>query len=219
MIKTTIQFECTWTKGKVQKLFNSLINADGITELGTSMIFMPDEPTPTEEPEQAEIHIPKPLHIETEPLKPIDVPWPSKEEPHAEEPVEQAEPDPDIFTEIERIHDADLGQERHTSKPILTYAETKDGRVAIYYNESPMYTTLDTVRALPDKIPLDMVRHLSGGKRAALRGFKKYLTGLDASENETSPKYDTGIDPYVPVLTGGAEVDTRASGKVEGDLE
>ena len=206
MIKTTIQFECTWPKAKVQKLFGSLINADGITELGTSMIFMPDEPTLTEEPEQAEIHTPKPKHIDAEPLKPIDIPWPAEEETQ--------EPDPGTFTEIERIPDADLGHVLGTNKPILTYAETKDGRVAIYYNESPMYTTLDTVRALPDKIPLDMVRHLSGGKRAALRGFKKFLTGFDASENETAD-----IDPYARILTGGAKIDTRVSGKVEGDLE
>ena len=209
MIETTIQFKCTWTKEKVQKLFDSLINADGITELGTSMIFMPDEPAPTEEPESAEVHTPEPKHIETEPPKPINIPWPAKEEP-----VEQAEPDPDTFTEIERISGKDLGHVMGTNKPILTYSETKDGRVAIYYNESPMYTTLDTVRALPDKIPLDMVRSLSQGKRAALRGFKKFLAGLDASENET-----TDIDPYARILTGGAKVDTHVSGKVEGDLE
>jgi hypothetical protein len=213
MIKTTIQFKCTWTKEKVQKLFDSLINADGITELGTSMIFMPDEPTPTKEPEPAEVRTPEPKHIETEPLKPIDIPWPVKDE-H----VEQEEPDLNTFTEIERIPGEDLGHVMGTNNPILTYSETKDGRVAIYYNEAPMYTTLDTVRALPDKIPLDMVRHLSGGKRAALRGFKKFFTGLDALENETSPKYDIGIDPYAPVLTGGAKVDTHSSGKVGGDL-
>ena len=209
MIKTTIQFKCTWTKARVQKLFGSLVNADGITELYTSMIFMPDEPTRAEEPEQAEVHTPKPLQIETEPPKPINIPWPVKEETQ-----EQTEPDPDTFTEIERIPGADLGHVLSTNKPILTYAETKDGCVAIYYNEAPMYTTLDTVRALPDKIPIDMVSHLSGGKRAALRGFKKFLTGLDTSENET-----TDIDPYAPILTGGAKVYTRASGKVEGDLE
>ena len=209
MIKTTIQFECTWTKARVQKLFGSLVNADGITELYTSMIFMPDEPTRAEEPEQAEVHTPKPLQIETESPKPINIPWPVKEETQ-----EQTEPDPDTFTEIERIPGADLGHVLSTNKPILTYAETEDGRVTIYYNESPMYTTLDTVRALPDKIPLDMVRSLSQGKRAALRGFKKFLTGLDASENET-----TDIDPYAPILTGGAKVDTHVSGKVEGDLE
>ena len=113
----------------------------------------------------------------------------------------------------------------NTSKPILTYAETKDGRVVIYYNESPMYTTLDTVRALPDKIPLDMVQHLNGGKRAALRGFKKYLADRDASENETprdiepASQHVSDVDPYAPILTGGAAVDTRAVGKVEGDLE
>ena len=209
MIKSTIQFECKWTKAKVQKLFGSLVNAGGITELYTSMIFIQDESTPAEEPEQAEIHTPKPKHIETEPPKPINIPWPVKEEPQ-----EQAEQDPGIFTEIERISGEDLGHVIGTNKPILTYSETKDGRVAIYYNEAPMYTTLDTVRALPDKVPLDMVRHLSGGKRAALRGFKKFLTGLDASENET-----TDIDPYAPILTGGAKVDTRVSGKVERHYE
>ena len=214
MIKTTIQFECTWTKAKVQKLFGSLVNADGITELYTSTIFTPDEPTLTEEPEPAEVHTPEPKHIYAEPPKPIDIPWTGKEETQ-----EQEETDPDVFTEIERISGRDLGQVMGTNKPILTYSETKDGRVAIYYNEAPMYTTLDTVRALPDKIPLDMISHLSGGKRAALRGFKKFLAGLDASENETSPKYDTGIDPYAPVLTGGARPDTHSSGKVEGDLE
>ena len=214
MIKTTIQFECTWTKAKVQKLFGSLVNAGGITELDTSMIFMPDEQTPTEEPEPTGIHTPEPKHIETEPLKPIDIPWPVKEEPLEEEQVEQAVQDPATFAEIERISVKDLGRVMNTAKPILTYAETEDGRVAIYYNEAPMYTTLDTVRALPDKVPLDMVRHLSGGKRAALRGFKKFLAGLDASENET-----TDIDPYARILTGGAKVDTRANGKVEGDLE
>ena len=208
MIKTTIQFKCTWTKEKVQKLFGSLLNADGITELGTSMIFMLDEPALTEESEPAEVHTPEPEHIETEPPKPINIPWPVKEDPQ-----EQVEQDPDIFTEIERISSKDLGHVVGTNKPILAYAETEDGRVAIYYNEAPMYTTLDTVRALPDKIPLDMVRHLSGGKRAALRGFKKFLTGLDASEKET-----TDIDPYAPILTGGAKVDTHVSGKVEGDL-
>ena len=209
MIRTTIQFKCTWTKAKVQKLFGSLVNADGITELGTSMIFMPDEPTLTEEPEPIEIHTPEPKHIDAELLKPIGIPWPVQEEP-----VEQAEPDPNIFTEIERISGKDLGHVVGTNKPILTYSETEDGRVAIYYNESPMYTTLDAVRALPDKIPLDMVRHLSGGKRAALRGFKKFLIGLGASDDGT-----TDIDPYAPILTGGAKVDTRVSGKVEGDLE
>jgi hypothetical protein len=209
MIKTTIQFKCTWQKEKVQKLFDSLINADGITELGTSMIFTLDEPALTEEPEQAAVHTPEPKHINAEPPKPINIPWPVKEGPQ-----EQAESDPDIFTEIERISGGDLGHVMGTNKPILLYAETKDGRVAIYYNESPMYTTLDTVRSLPDKIPPDMVKHLSGGKRAALRGFKKFLTGLDASENVT-----TDIDPYAPILTGGAKVDTHASGKVEGDLE
>ena len=209
MIKTAIQFKCTWTKEKVQKLFGSLVNADGITELYTSMIFMPDEQAPTEEPEQAEINTPKPLQSETEPLKPINIPWPVKEETQ-----EQEETDQNTFTEIERISREDLGHVLGTNKPILTYSETKDGRVTIYYNEAPMYTTLDTVRALPDKIPLDMVRHLSGGKRAALRGFKKFLTGLDASENET-----TDINPYAPTLTGGAKVDTHSSGKVEGDLE
>ena len=214
MIKTTIEFDCTWSKEDVQKLFDKLIAAEGITELLVSMIFMPDEPTLTEEPEQAEIHTPEPKHIDAEPLKPINIPWPVKEEPQ-----EQAESDLGIFTEIERIPGKDLGHVMGTNKPILTYAETKDGRVTIYYNESPMYTTLDTVRALPDKIPLDMVKHLSGGKRAALRGFKKFLAGLDASENETSQKYDTGIDPYSQILTGGAEVDTHSSGKVEGDLE
>ena len=214
MIKTTIQFKCTWTKEKVQKLFDSLINADGITELGTSMIFTLDEPTPTEEPEQAEVHTPEPKHINAEPPKPINIPWPVKEEPQ-----EQVEAYPNTFTEIERISGKDLGHVMGTNKPILTYAETKDGRVVIFYNESPMYSTLDAVRALPDKIPLDMVRHLPGGKRAALRGFKKFLTGLDASENDTSPKYNTGVDPYSQILTGGAEVDTRAGGKVEGDLE
>jgi hypothetical protein len=215
VIKTTIQFKCTWPKAKVQKLFNSLVNADGITELGTSMIFTLDEPTPTEEPEPAEIPTPEPKHTETEPLKQIDIPWPAKEEPQ-----EQVESDPDIFSEIERIHDTDLGQEHHTSKPILTYAETEDGRVAIYYHkDTAVYTTMDTVRALPDKIPANMIPNLHAGKRAALRGFKKFLTGLDASENETSPKYDTDIDPYAPVLTGGARPDTHASGKVEGDLE
>ena len=214
MIETAIQFKCTWSKEKVQKLFNSLINADGITELGTSMIFMLDEPTPTEDPEPTEIHTPEPKHIDAEPPKPIDIPWPVKEETQ-----EQEETDPDVFTEIERISGKDLGHVMGTNKPILTYSETKDGRVAIYYNEAPMYSTLDTVRALPDKVPHDMVRHLSGGKRAALRGFKKFFTGLDASENETSPKYDTGIDPYAPVLTGGARPDTHSSGKVEGDLE
>lgn len=214
MIETTIQFKCTWTKAKVQKLFDSLINADDITELFTSMVFMPDEPAPTEEPEQAEIRTPEPKHIETEPRKPINIPWPVKGEP-----AEQAEADPNTFTEIERISGEDLGNVMDTNKPILTYAETKDGRVVIYYNESPMYTTLDTVRALPDKVPLDRVRHLSGGKRAALRGFKKYLTGLDALDNGNSQKYDIGIDPDAPILTGGAKVDTHASGKVEGDLE
>ena len=220
MIKTTIQFKCTWTKEKVQKPFDSLINAAGITELGTSVIFMPDEPTLTEESEQVEVHTPEPKHIDAEPLKPIDIPWPVKEEPHEEEPAEQAESDPGIFTEIERIHDTDLGQEHHTSKPILTYAETKDGRVAIYYsNDTAVYTTLDTVRALPDKIPANMIPNLHSGKRAALRGFKKWLTEIDALENDTSPKYNTGVDPYSQILTGGAEVDTRAGGKVEGDLE
>ena len=212
MIKTAIQFKCTWPKAKVQKLFDSLINADGITELGTSMIFTPDEPTLTEEPDQAEVHTPEPKHIETEPPKPINIPWPVKEETQ-----KQTESDPNTFTEIERISGKELGHVMGTNKPILTYSETEDGRVAIYYNEAPMYTTLDTVRALPDKIPLDMVRHLSGGKRAALRGFKKFLTGLD-SENETCPKYDTRVDPYSQILTGGAEVDTHSSGKVEGDL-
>ena len=184
---------------------------------------MPDEPTLTEEPEMAEIHTPEPKHIETEPLKPIDIPWPAKDEP-----VEQAESYPDIFTEIERVHDADLGQEHHTSKPILTYAETNDGRVAIYYNnDAAVYTTMDTVRALPSKIPASMIPNLHSGKRAALRGFKTFLTGLDASENET-PNNDkqatkafpsAGFNPYAPVLTGGAKVDTHSSGKVEGDLE
>ena len=88
-----------------------------------------------------------------------------------------------------------------------------------------MYTTLATVRALPDKVPVDMVRHLLNGKRAALRGFKKHLTALDASENEThsdiepAAQHDADVDPYAPILTGGAKVDTRSSGKVEGDLE
>lgn len=208
MIKTKIEFKCTWSKADVQKLFDKLITATGITELGMSMIFMPDETKPIKEPKQVEVHTPEPKHIETEPLELFDVPWPAKEEPQ-----EQAEPDPGIFTEIERIPGADLGHVMGTNKPILTYSETKDGRVAIYYNEAPMYTTLDTVRALPDKVPLDMVGHLSGGKRAALRGFKKFLTGLDASEN------DQGIDPYARILTGGAKVDTHASGKVGGDLE
>ena len=223
MIKTTIQFKCTWTKAKVQKLFGSLLNADGITELGTSMIFMPDEPTLTEEPEPAKVHTPEPKHIETEPLKSINIPWPAKEEP-----AEQAEPDSNIFTEIERIHDADLGQEHHTTKPILSYAETEDGRVAIYYNgEVAINTTMDTVRALPDKIPANMIPNLHSGKRAALRGFKKFITGLDASENETPDdnKQTTktfpsaGFNPYAPILTGGAKVDTHASGKIEGGLE
>ena len=220
MIKTTIQFKCTWPKAKVQKLFDSLINADGITELGTSMIFTLDEPTPTEEPEQAEVHTPEPKHINAEPPKPINIPWPVKEEPQ-----EQVEAYPNTFTEIERISGKDLGHVMGTNKPILTYAETKDGRVAIYYNESPMYTTLDTVRTLPDKIPVDVIRNLNPGKRAALRGFKKYLTGLDALENETpgdieqNTQHDSGVDPYTPVLTGGAKVDTHASGKIEGDLE
>ena len=219
MIKTTIQFKCIWTKEKVQKLFDSLINADGVTELGLTMIFMPDEPTSTKEP--AEVYTPEPKHIETEPLKPIDIPWPVKEEPQ-----EQAEPNPNTFTEIERISGKDLGPVMSTNKPILTYAEAKDGRrVAIYYNESPMYTTLDTVRTLPDKIPVDMIRNLNPGKRAALRGFKKYLTGLDALENETpgdieqNAQHDSDVDPDAPILTGGAKVDTHASGKVEGDLE
>ena len=219
MIKTTIQFNCTWPKAEVQKLFGKLINADGITELGLSMSFMPDELAPTEDPEPVEIHIPEPKRIDAEPLKPVDIPWPVKEEKQKQE-----ETNPNVFTEIERIPREDLGHAMGTNKPILTYAETKDGRVTIFYNESPMYTTLDTIRALPDTIPVDMVRNLSSGKRAALRGFKKFLAGLDASENETpvdsEPKtqYDPGIDPYTQILTGGAKVDTHASGKVEGDL-
>lgn len=228
MIKTKIQFNCTWSKADVQKLFDKLIKASGISELGLSMIFIPDDPTSTEEPEPAEVHTPEPKHIETEPLKSINIPWPAKEEPHAEEPVKQAESDPDIFTEIERIHDADLGQEHHTSKPILSYAKTEDGRVAIYYNnDAAVYTTMDTVRVLPDKISASMIPNLHSGKRAALRGFKKWLTEKDASENETPDDNkqatkafpSAGFNPYTPVLTGGAKVDTRSSGKVEGDLE
>lgn len=213
MIKTKIEFNCTWSKADVQKLFDKLITATGITELGMSMIFMPDETKPIKEPKQVEVHTPEPKHIETEPLELFDVPWPAKEEPQ-----EQAEPDPDIFTEIERISGVDIGQRHNTSKPILTYAETNDGRVVIYYNESPMYTTLDTVRALPDKIPLSMVKHLSGGKRAALRGFKKWLTEQDTLEDETpvntksTTQHDSEVDPYAPILTGGAKVDTGASG-------
>ena len=221
MIKTTIQFNCTWSKAHVQKLFDKLINAAGITELGLSMISVQDEPTPTEESEQT-VHIQEPKSIKTEPLKPIDVPWPTKEESHEEELNEQVESHPYIFTEIERIQVADLGPVIKTSKPILTYAETKDGRVAIYYNESPMYTTLDTVHALPDKIPVDMIELLPAGKRAALRGFKKYLTGIKTSENEkpdNTKSNNQGINPYAPILTGGAKVDTHSSGKVEGDLE
>lgn len=226
MIETAIQFKCTWPKAKVQKLFDSLVNAAGVTELYTSMIFMPDEQTPTEEPKTAEVHTPEPKHIDAEPPKQINIPWPAKEEPQEEEPAEQAESDPDIFTEIEWIHDTDLGHEHSTSKPILTYAETQDGRVAIYYHkDTAVYTTMDTVRALPDKIPASMIRNLHSGKRAALRGFKKFLAGLDASENETpvgteqNAQHNPGIDPYARILTGGAEVDTHSSGKVEGDME
>ncbi len=210
VIKTKIEFDCTWNKEDVQKLFDKLITAKGITELGMSMIFMQDEQTHFEEPESVEVHTPKPLHIETGPIKPINILWPVKEEPQ-----ERIKTDPGIFTEIKRIHDADLGQEHHTSKPILSYAKTEDGRVAIYYHkDTAVYTTMDTVRALPNKIPASMILNLHSGKRAALRGLKKFLTGLDASENET-----TDIDPYAPILTGGAKVDTRVSGKVEGDLE
>ena len=214
MIKAKIQFDCTWPKANVQKLFDKLINAAGITELGLSMIFVPDKPELIEEEDHTEIIIPKPKHIEINPLKPIDVPWPKKEEP-----PKQAKPDSNTFTEIERISGKDLGHVMGTSKQILTYAETKDGRVTIFYNEAPMYTTFETVRALPEKIPVDMVRHLSGGKRAALRGFKKWLTAQDALKEEEQTKYPDGIDPYAPILTGGGKVDTHTSGKVEGDLQ
>lgn len=224
MIKTKIEFDCTWPKADVQKLFDKLLNADGVTELGVSMIFVPDEPTPTEEPEPAEVHTPEPKHIETEPLKPIDVPWPAKEEPKEQKQIEPETPDPDIFTEIDRIPGAELGHEMSTTNPVITYAETNDGRIVIFYSSLRVNTTYEDVRALPDKIPLDMVKHINQGKRAALRGFKKWLIEQDALENEsptdTKQKVqpDQEVDPYAQILTGGAKVDTRASGKIEGDL-
>lgn len=228
MIKTTIEFNCTWEKEKVQKLFDKLINASGITELGLSMVFIPDEDKetpkasnswdsekyehPAEDPnfapiKETEDSITIPHGLQTTPKMVTAVRY---------EPVKPL-PETVIFTEIERISGKDLGQVMGTTKPILTYAETKDGRVTIFYNESPMYTTFETVRALPEKIPAEMVSHLSGGKRACLRGFKQWLKAQDALEEEAESKYPHGVDPYAPILTGGAKVDTHARGKI-GDV-
>ena len=224
MIKTKIQFNCTWTKADVQKLFDKLINADGITELGVSMVSIPDEPNTNIEPEQT-VRIPEPKHIEIEPPTPINIPWPTKTKQPEQK---QIEPEPlakNIFMEIARIPSTELGREIKTANPVITYAETSDGRIVIFYSSLRINTTYESVRALPDKIPLDMIKHLNQGKRAALRGFKKWLLEQDALESETPADIkqkiqpDQEIDPYAPILTGGAKVDTHASGKVEGAME
>lgn len=223
MIKTKIEFDCTWSKIDVQNLFDKLLNADGVTELGVSMIFVPDESTPTVEPEQA-VRIPEPKHIEIEPQKSIDIPWPTKVEPQEQKQIEPETPNQDIFTEIARVPGSELGHEMGTTNPVITYAETNDGRIVIFYSSLRVNTTYEDVRALPDKIPLDMVKHINQGKRAALRGFKKWLVEQDALEDESPAETkqkvqpEQEIDSYAQILTGGAKVDTRASGKIEEDL-
>ena len=198
MIETKIEFETAWPRLKVHDFLERLFNDDDVSEIGMAMSIIP-------EPE------PEPAHsVQIVPLdnKPDKV---------------HKESDPEIFSEIEPIAGVDLGQVMGTSKQILTYAETKDGRVAIYYNEAATYTTLDTIRALPAKIPASTLVNMHVGKRAAIRGFKAWLTKEDTikeSDNtDVKTMYDTGLYPYEPVLTGGAKVDTHTCGKIEGDLE
>ncbi len=197
MIETKIEFETAWPRLKVHDFLERLFNDDDVSEIGMAMSIIP-------EPE------PEPAHsVQIVPLdnKPDKV---------------HKESDPEIFSEIEPIAGVDLGQVMGTSKQILTYAETKDGRVAIYYNEAATYTTMETIRALPTKIPASMLPNMHVGKCAAIRGFKAWLTKEKANHSLCTIKdkkmYDTGIDPYGPILTGGAKTDTHASGKVEGDL-
>ena len=218
-IKTSIEFTCTWPKEDVQKIFDKLINATGITDLGLSTIFIQDveqeritevqgvQIVDNQEQESKETHEPEPKHIETEP---IDIPWPATTTDEAEESKTEQ---PYIFEEIDRISDKDLGPEMKTAKDSTTYAETKDGRIIVMYASSKLYTTLEMIRALPDKMTKDITSNLNTQKRAALRNIKRWITELDAREKEVE------IDPYAPILTGGAKVDTRSSGKVEGDLE
>ena len=242
MIKTTIQFNCNWKKEKVQTLFNKLINASGITELGLSMVSMPDGDQespktanswdsekyehPADDPNFAPIKatedsITIPHGLQTIPKMVMacrDESVNIEQPPHTKEQSESI-----TFKEIPKIPSSELGKIKKTSKPIITYAETDDGRVVIYYNETPLYTTMVAIRALPGNIKTETVKTLSVGKRAALRGFKKYITELDASEptpkvkTDEGEKYPHGVDPYAPILTGGAKVDTHASGKI-GDV-
>ena len=239
MIKTIIQFNCTWEKEKLQKLFDILINASGITEFGLSMVFIPgmvqEIPKasnsldsekydhPADDPNFAPIKatedsITIPHGLRTTPKMVMAV---RDKTVNSKQPCStKSDQVTTKFKEITKIPTSELGPVKKTSKPILTYAETDDGRVAIYYNESPMYATMDSVRALPDKITHDIIDHLPAGKRSALRGFKKYITGLDELEptqkvkNDEGEKYPHGVDPYAPILTGGAKVDTHARGKI-----
>ena len=199
VIKTKIEFETAWSRLEVQDFLERLFNDDNVSDIGMAMSIIPEsKPEPTQ-----------PVSSVTPDNKPGTV---------------QKEADPSTFSEIEPIAGADLSHVMGTSKPILTYAETKDGRVAIYYNEAATYTTLDTIRALPAKIPASMLVNMHVGKRAAIRGFKAWLikedTIKESDNTDVKTMYDTGLlDPYEPVLTGGAKTDTHASGKVEGDLE
>ena len=198
MIETKIEFESTWSRLKVHDFLERLFNDDDVSD-----IIMVMSTTHEQEPEPTQ-----PVSSVTPDNKPDTV---------------QKEADPSTFSEIEPIAGVDLGQVMGTSKPILIYAETKDGRVAIYYNEAATYTTLDTIRALPAKIPASTLVNMHVGKRAAIRGFKAWLTKEDTikeSDNtDVKTMYDTGLYPYEPVLTGGAKVDTHTCGKIEGDLE
>ena len=251
MIKTKIQFNCTWPKEDVQKLFDKLINASGITELGLSMVLIQDAQQQQEEEEEEVLQGPSDMATvwdremfdnpvddpnseivkvvgrtadsitfasgeseATIKLKPTDQATESQKEQIEEKPKSN------MFTEIEPITKDELGTLKKTQKPIITYAETQDGRVAIYYNEAPMYSTMAAIRALPDKVTNAMVKSMPAGKRAALRGFKKYITELDKHDNKILENSDSdeelinGVDPYAPILTGGAKVDTHASGKI-----
>lgn len=195
MIKTKIEFETAWARLKVHDYLERLFNDDDVSDIGMAMSIVP-------EPE------PEPAH-------------PSRVITPDNQPALQKKKQT-VFIEHPQIHKADLGKIRKTSNPRMTYEQTEDERILIAYNSSRLTTSLDTIRALPDKIPVSTISHLNSAKRAIIRKFKAWLAEEEASHplanTDVKTMYDHGLDPYEPILTGGAKTVTRASGKVEGDL-
>ncbi len=200
-ITANINFTCTWEHADVQKLFDELLIAGGISELGLSMIFTqpdPIQPTQIEQPLHEAPTQPKQEHLLVPAAPALDDVQPNEAT---------------TFKEDRPIPKPDLGRVRKTSDPRMTYRAGISGGVVICRSASKLTTTLEAVRALPDKIPPETMADLKPAKQGILRKFKKWLT-----ESE-STVWGADIDPYGPILKGGAKVDTRASGKVEGFLE